>query len=106
MLTLDTSVVISGLAHGAMDIDTVGKKLYFCSGHGILRANFDGSRVEAVVQRAEPLVVMVDWEGRRIFWTSVVNNEISTATLNGKEKRVLRTAENQPCYLAVDPIEG
>ena len=67
MLTLDTSVVISGLARWAMDIDTVDKKLYFRQGDNISRANFDGSRVEVVVERAKPFSVRVDWKGRRIF---------------------------------------
>ena len=87
-----------------MDIDTVDKKLYFRQGNNISRANFDGSSVEVIVQDAEPLRVRVDWKRRRIFWIS--GKEFSTATLNGQERRVFRTAENIPRDLAVDSIEG
>ena len=87
-----------------MDIDTVDKKLYFRQGNNISRANFDGSSVEVIVHDAEPRKVRVDWKRRRIFWIS--GNEISTATLNGQERRVFRTAENMPLDLAVDSIEG
>ena len=87
-----------------MDIDTVDKKLYFVNGNNISRANYDGSSVEVIVQNAEPYRVRVDWKGRRIFWTSNVN--ISMATLNGQERRVLRTTENRPRDLAVDSNSG
>ena len=87
-----------------MDIDTVDKKLYFRQGNNILRANLDGSSVEVIIQDAEPWRVRVDWKRRRIFWDS--GNEISTATLNGQERRVFRATENEPYDLAVDSIEG
>ena len=87
-----------------MDIDTVDKKLYFWQRNNISRANLDGSSVEVIVQDAETWSVRVDWKRRRIFWTS--GNEISTATLNGQERRVFRRAENTPVDLAVDSIEG
>ena len=104
LLTLDTTIVIRGLAGRAMDFDTVDKKLYFCKGNDISRADFDGSSVEVIVQNAEPYRVRVDWKGRRIFWTK--NKEISMATLNGQERRVLRTTENAPYDLAVDSNSG
>ena len=87
-----------------MDIDTVDKKLYFRQGNNILRANLDGSSVEVIVQNAKPRRVRVDWKRRRIFWIS--GNEISTAILNGQERRVFRTTEDTPYDLAVDSIEG
>ena len=105
LLTLDTRLIISGLTVWAMDIDTVDKKLYFRQGNNILRANLDGSSVEVIVQDAQPETVRVDWKRRRIFWTSG-DVQIFTATLNGQERRVFRTAENQPYDLAVDSIEG
>ena len=104
LLTLDTRLVISGLTNVEMDIDTVDKKLYFRQGNNILRANLDGSSVEVIVQDAKPLRVRVDWKRRRIFWIS--GEEISTATLNGQERRVFRTAENKLYDLAVDSNEG
>ena len=105
MLTLDTRFIISGLTSRAMDIDTVDKKLYFRQGNNISRANFDGSSVEVIVQDAKPYIVRIDWKRRRIFWTSD-DVQIFTATLNGQERRVFRTAENKPYDLAVDSIEG
>ena len=89
----------------AMDIDTVDKKLYFDKGNNISRANYDGSSEEVIVQNADPYRVRVDWKGRRIFWTND-NNEISMATLNGQERRVLRTTEKWPYDLAVDSNVG
>ena len=89
-----------------MDIDTVDKKLYFRKGNNISRANYDGSSVEVIVQNAEPYRVRVDWKGRRIFWTNYFNNDISLATLNGQERRVLRTTEHWPMDFAVDSNSG
>ena len=111
LLTLDTTVVISGLTGRAMDIDTVDKKLYFRKGNNISRANYDGSSEEVVVQNADPRRVRVDWKGRRIFWTkgnAIFDpyNEISMATLNGQERRVLRTTEDNLYDLAVDSNAG
>ena len=106
LLTVDTSVVIRGLKGSAMDIDTVDKKLYFRNGNNISRANYDGSSVEVILQDAEPRRVRVEWKGRRIFWTNNVNNYISMATLNGQERRVLRTTEISPKDLAVDSNSG
>ena len=99
-------MVISGLTGYAMDIDTVDKKLYFSNGNNISRANYDGSSVEVIVHDAEPFKVRVDWKGRRIFWTSDVNSEISMATFNGQERRVFRTTEYRPRDLAVDSNSG
>ena len=107
LLTLDTTVVISGLTRLAMDIDTVDKKLYFRKGNNISRANYDGSSEEVIVQNADPYRVRVDWKGRRIFWTKYGSDkDISMATLNGQERRVLRTTENGPLDLAVDSNAG
>ena len=87
-----------------MDIDTVDKKLYFENETNISRANYDGSSVEVIVQNVDPRRVRVDWKGRRIFW--IKNNEISMATLNGQERRVLKTSERNPNDLAVDSNSG
>ena len=106
LLTLDTTVVISGLTDDAMDIDTVDKKLYFRNGSNISRANYDGSSDEVIVQNADPIRVRVDWKGRRIFWTNDYNNDIFMATLNGQERRVFRTPEDRPYQLAVDSSSG
>ena len=109
LLTLDTTVVISGLTRWAMDIDTVDKKLYFGKGNNISRANYDGSSEEVIVQNAELYTLRVDWKGRRIFWTKGItagSNEIFMATLNGQERRVLRTTENWAFDLAVDSNAG
>ena len=106
LLTLDTTVVVRGLTGRAMDIDTVDKKLYFRKGNDISRANFNGSSVEVIAQNAEPYRVRVDWKGRRIFWTKSGNKEISMATLNGQERRVFTTTENEPYDLAVDSNAG
>ena len=89
-----------------MDIDTVDKKLYFEYETNISRANYDGSSVEVIVQNVDLGRVRVDWKGRRIFWTTYGNNDISMATLNGQERRVLRTTENRPYDLAVDTDSG
>ena len=87
-----------------MDIDTVDKKLYFDKGTNISRANYDGSSVEVIVQNVDPYRVRVDWKGRRIFW--IKSNEISMATLNGQEKRALKTTKRGSYDLAVDSNSG
>ena len=87
-----------------MDIDTVDKKLYFREGTNISRANYDGSSVEVIVQNVDPDRVRVDWKGRRIFWMN--NKGISMATLNGQERRVLKTTESYSYDLAVDSNAG
>ena len=91
-----------------MDIDTVDKKLYFGKGNNIPRANYDGSSEEVIVQNAKPYRVRVDWKGRRILWTKKIvgNKEIFMATLNGQERRVLRTTEDWALDLAVDSNAG
>ena len=89
----------------AMDIDTVDKKLYFREGDNISRANYDGSSVEVIVQKVYPYRLRVDWKGRRIFWITL-GDEISMATLNGQERRVLTTTDNQPWDLEVDSNAG
>ena len=94
-----------------MDIDTVDKKLYFRNGNNISRANYDGSSDEVIVQNAEPYRIRVDWKGRRIFWTKRTGifehfNEISMATLNGQERRVLKITEDWALDLAVDSNAG
>ena len=106
LLTLDTTVIISGLTNWAMDIDTVDKKLYFGNVSNISRANYDGSSVEVIVPDANPAKVRVDWKGRRIFWTQLFNKEILMATVNGQKRRVLRATENWPLDLAVDSNAG
>ena len=88
-----------------MDIDTVDKKLYFREGSNISRANYDGSSVEVIVQNVHPRIVRVDWKGRRIFWITL-GDEISMATLNGQERRVLTTTGYRPWDLAVDSNAG
>ena len=88
-----------------MDIDTVDKKLYFRKGNNISRANYDGSSVEVIVQNVDPYRLRVDWKGRRIFWITL-GDEISMATLNGQERRVLTTTDNQLLDLAVDSNAG
>ena len=90
-----------------MDIDTFDKKLYFGNVSNISRANYDVSSVEVMVQNVNPTRVWVDWKGRRIFWIKASGNkEIHMATLNGQERRVLRTTENRPLELAVDSNAG
>ena len=106
LVTLDTTVVIGGLVGWAMDIDTVDKKLYFRAGSDISRANYDGSSVEVIVQDVDPRRVRVDWKGRRIFWITLNKPGIFMATLNGQERRVLKTTEDRPFDLAVDSNAG
>ena len=114
LLTLDTTVVISGLTDWAMDIDTVDKKLYFRKGNNISRANYDGSSEEVIMQHVKPWRVRVDWKGRRIFWIIRISTplgpfgdkKIFMATLNGQERRMLRTADDWVLDLAVDSNAG
>ena len=92
-----------------MDIDTVEKKLYFRKGNNISRANYDGSSEEVIVQNAEPYRLRVDWKGRRIFWTKGItfgSTDTFMATLNGQERRLLKTTENWALDLAVDSNAG
>ena len=91
-----------------MDIDTIGRKVYFTNGWNILRANVDGTDKQVAV-KLDSLVndVAVDWIGRRIFWIAFDGNldKIYMATIDGKKRRVLVSGMALH-NVAADPIMG
>ena len=101
----NTTAVISGLGGGAMDIDTVEKKLYFQDGNSISRLNLNDEVicVEVVAEDATACGIAFDWKGRRIFWTEHIEKRIFSANLNGKERTVLIKTTRKPYGIAHDP---
>lgn len=90
-----------------MDIDTVNMKLYFGDGNDIYRTNYDGTGVKVVLKNADVFRMVIDWIGRRLFWTEgQLKSRIFVAKLNGKEKRTLITTLNSAFGIAVDPTVG
>ncbi len=90
-----------------MAIDIKNEKLYFEDNNGISSANLNGTGVEVIIKNANVHKMAIDWIGRRIFWTQSNLNEISVASLNGKERRLLiQTSPYQPFGLSVDPTVG
>ena len=107
LLTFDTAHVVRGLANPiSMAIDPVDQKLYFRNGTDIVRSRVDGTDIEVILKKANPVDMTIDWIRRRIFWTRLNKRKILVANLNGKDKRVIRLTQDNPRFIAVDPIAG
>ena len=107
LLTVDTKNVVGGLNSSySMAIDIVDMKLYFENNTNIARSRLDGTDTEVVSKKAEPWDMTIDWIRRRIYWTQYSKKSIWFASLNGKDKGVLKGTKYRPEYIAVDPIVG
>ena len=109
LATLDTTVIMHDLQYlgnEGLDIDMVGKKVYFTNAPNIYRANFDGTGKEKVVKNASPYDITIDWIGRRILWSvSKSRGTINVASLDGQARKVLISTVN-PTLIRMDPTAG
>jgi hypothetical protein len=102
LTTLNTTVVIGGIAGGRMDIDTVDNKLYIADNNSISRVNLDDICVEVILQNVSVGDMAIDWLARRLFWTDYLEKQIFVADLGDKKKRVLTNTANYPSGIAFD----
>ena len=103
--TLNRTAVISGLGDGAMDIDTVEKKLYFQDGNSISRFSLDDEDicVEVFAKNTTANDMVINWLERRIFWTEHIEKQIFSSTLDWKDRSELIKTTGKPYGIALDP---
>ena len=102
LTTLNTTVIIGGIAGRTMDIDTVDNKLYIADDNSISRVNLDDICVEVILQNVSVGDMAIDGWARRIFWTEYLEKKIFVADLGDKKKRVLINTMNYPSRIAFD----
>ena len=81
-------------------------KLYFETNNHISRAHINVTNVEVIIKNANAEKVVIDWIGRRIFWTKYLSKRIFVADLDGKERRVLTTTIERPGDIEIDATTG
>ena len=81
-------------------------KLYYETNSHISRAHINGTNVEVIIKNANAEKIVIDWIGRRIFWTESSSKRISIADLDGKERRVLANAIERPRDIEIDATTG
>ena len=81
-----------------IDFDTVDYQVYFINSPHIWRVNLDGSGKKIVAENVLPQDIAIDWIGRRVFWTTLHQNDIQTINLDGSEKRVFVSTKILACY--------
>lgn len=81
-----------------------GYLFWACYGGGkIMRANMDGSEVRTLIQSpdiSQPLMIIVDLEIERIFWTDRGHQNIASCDSNGEQFQVILAAKH-PYDLAI-----
>ena len=81
-------------------------RLYFENNSHISRAHSNGTNVEVIIKNANAEKIVIDWIGRRIFWTESSSKRISVADLDGKERRVLVNTIKSPRDIEIDATTG
>jgi hypothetical protein len=102
LTTLNTTVVIGGLARGMMEIDTVNNNLYIADNNSISRVNLVDMCVEVILQNVSVDDMAVNWIQRRLYWTEYSKKKIFVANLDGKNKTVLMNTTSYPSGIAMD----
>ena len=102
LTTLNTTVIIGGIAGRTMDIDTVDNKLYIADNNSISRVNLDDMCVEVILQNVSVRDMAIDWLARRLFWTEYLENRIFVADLGDKKKSVFIKRTSYPSGIAFD----
>ena len=108
LITFDSTTLVLGIAGfpHLLDFDLVDNKVYFMDNPHICRANLDfESQKEIVAEKVFARDIVIDWIGRRIFWTTINQNDIKTMDLSGSEKRIFISTQT-PDLIALDPIAG
>ena len=105
--TFGSTLLIGGLkrCYSMMDFDIVDYKFYFVNDPHICRANIDGSGKNIFAANVFPRDIAIDWIGRRLFWTTINQNDIQTINLDSSERRVFISTKT-PVFIALDPIAG
>ena len=107
LLSNKAGLIIPSLqSSSAIGIDTVEMKLYFETSNNISRAYINGTNVKVLITNANVYKMVIDWIGRRIFWTEGSAKRISVANLNGKERRVLAKTKKNVYGIAIDATTG
>ena len=97
---------------GEIALDLEGGKVYWTLLHhyesygGLLRANFDGSEVEYVVEQGEVVGFTLDLKGSKVYWTDA-RGTIQRADLDGSNPEDLfAPLVRAPYALALDATDG
>ena len=130
VLTHDSSLVVKDVKDSwGLAFDIKDKKVYFGDEDGSLsKANFDGSDRKVILKNAKVYKMAIDWVGRRIFWTKttrsmhrigmnvdglmieralqVSQKRIFVVNMDGKHERMLKSLQEEPYGIAVDPNVG
>ena len=130
VLTHDSSLVVKDVKDSwGLAFDIKDKKVYFGDEDGSLsKANFDGSDRKVILKNAKVYKMAIDWIGRRIFWTKTIGlthdfgkgvdgliiaralqesqKRIFVVNMDGKHERMLKSLQEEPYSIAVDPIVG
>lgn len=110
----DRTTVLSGLPEGVgfMEVDSQNGKLYWSS-TVIMRANLDGSEMEALSVPIDLLQGMaVDAQQGKIYWVNRgiaffgSNGTIARANLNGSNAEILVTGLSDPSVVRLDVANG
>ena len=102
LTTLNTTVVIGGLARGMMEIDTVDNNLYIAGNNSISRVNLVDMCVEVILQNVSADDMAIDWIQRRLYWAEYSKKQIFVANLDGKNRTVLINTTSYPSGIAMD----
>jgi hypothetical protein len=102
LTTLNTTVVISGLARGTMNIDTVDNNLYIADNNSIARVNLDEMCVEVILQNVTVVDMTINWIERRLYWAGYSKKQIFAANLDGNNRNVLMDTTSYPSSIAMD----
>lgn len=106
ILVSDKSIMQSG---GGMFYDSAYDKLYVCdqSGDQIIVIDLKTKETTRLIYSAQPSRIVVDYKNSRIIWTDTVSDNISSADLDGSNKKVLIQFDDQfsnPSALTIDTI--
>ena len=89
-------------------IDTLGGKIYWCSGSTIKRVNLDGTDIQTVAGELDSVTgIYLDVAGGKIYWIDEGQDKIQRADLDGANVEDLITElSDHPLDLAVDVSVG
>jgi hypothetical protein len=102
LTTLNTTVVIRGLAGRTMEIDTVDNNLYIADNNSISRVNLVDMCVEVILQNVSADDMAVNWIQRRLYWAEYSKKKIFAANLDGKNRSLLMNTTSNPYSIAMD----
>jgi hypothetical protein len=90
-----------------LEIDPIGKKIYWTNDYSIWRANLDGGDVELVVSNHEapfPIDIAVDGERKKLYWVDKDLEVVRRSNLDGSEPEDLHAVKNPIRGLMLDYV--